>query len=188
MLGFMDEIFPTLQTEYLILNSPSEQDLDDIVSYLNHTSEFSENTLNLPFPYKKENANFWLTMSKHGFENKNAFVFAVREKESGKIIGGIGLHIDAEHCKAEVGYWLAKKFWNRGYVTEALHEIIRFGFQNLNLNKIYATHFIFNPASGRVLQKSGMKQEGILKQEIFKNGEFLDVVRYSILKENFLLN
>ena len=103
------------------------------------------------------------------------------------MIGTIGLHLNKEHQKAELGYWLGKNFWRKGYLTEALKAVLEFGFKELNLNKIYATHFLFNPNSGEVMLKAGMKFEGLQKQEYLQHGEFLDVNRYSLLKQDFKL-
>lgn len=177
--------FPNLITERLILNQPKESDIDDLILLLNQTSEFSENTLSMPFPYKKEDAEFWIKMSENGFKNKDAFVFAIRNKENLKLIGGMGLHGITAHQKAEIGYWIRKDFWKKDIATEALKAVIDFGFRNLNLNKLYASHYPHNPASGKVMQKAGMQYEATLKQEYCKNGKFLDVVRYCLLSQNY---
>ena len=179
------QTFPTLFTERLVLSQPIVSDSEDVVFQMNSTSEISENTLSLPFPYREENAHFWFKMAEDGFANKDAFIFGIREKENLKLIGAIGLHLDIENHKAEVGYWLGKSFWNKGYVSEALQKVLKFGFEELNLNKIYASHFLHNPASGKVLEKNGFVYEGTLYQEIFKNNQFLDIKRYGFLKENF---
>ena len=74
-------------------------------------------------------------------------------------MGLIGIHHwDKANQKAEIGYWLGKEFWNKGYVTEAMAEVLAFGFKVLNLNKMFANFFPHNPASGRVMEKSGMRQ------------------------------
>lgn len=177
--------FPTLSTERLVLSQPTISDVEDVVFQMNSTSEISENTLSLPFPYLEENAHFWFKMAEDGFANKDAFIFGIREKENLKLIGAIGLHIDLGNNKAEVGYWLGKSFWNKGYVSEALQEVIKFGFEDLNLNKIYASHFLHNPASGKVLEKNGFTFEAVLLQEILKNEKYLDIRRYSYLKQNY---
>lgn len=179
------QTFPTLKTERLILNRPTESDLDDIVFYMNSTSQISENTLTIPFPYKEEDAKFWLKIIEEGFEKKDAFIFGIRKKENLKLIGGMGIHLDINNQKAEVGYWLGKDFWNNGYATEALKEVLKFGFEKLNLNKIYASHFPHNPASGKILEKCGMTKEAVLKQEVLKGEIFLDIVRYSCMKQDF---
>lgn len=179
------QTFPTLFTERLILSQPTVSDTEDLVFQMNSTSEISENTLTLPYPYLKQHADFWFQMADYSFKKKEAFVFGIREKENQKLIGGIGLHLDVANNKAEVGYWLGKSFWNNGYATEALQRILKFGFEELLLHKIYASHFLHNPASGKVLEKNGFEFEAILKQEIFKNGAYLDLRRFSILKNSF---
>lgn len=177
--------FPILSTERLILSQPTVSDVEEVVFQMNSTSEISENTLTLPFPYQEENAHFWFKMAEDGFANKDAFIFGIREKENLKLIGAIGLHLDIGNNKAEVGYWLGKSFWNRGYVSEALQKVLQFGFEELNLNKIYASYFLHNPASGKVLEKNGFVFEGTLRQEILKNGKYLDLNKYACLKENY---
>ena len=174
------QTFPTLSTERLVLSQPIVSDLEDVVFQMNSTSEISENTLSLPFPYREENAHFWFKMAEDGFANKDAFIFGIREKENLKLIGAVGLHLDVAHHKAEVGYWLGKSFWNNGYVSEALQAVLKFGFEELKLNKIYASHFHHNPASGKVLEKNGFVFEAELKQEILKNGKYLDLFRYAL--------
>ena len=177
--------FPEIVTERLILNQPTERDREQLLLHLNETSEFSENTLSMPYPYTDKSADFWLHLAKEGFENHDAFIFAIREKENRKLIGGIGLLLVSQHKIAEAGYWIAKPFWNKGYVTEALTALLKFGFLELNLNKIYANFYPHNPASGKVLEKCGMKKEGLLRQEYLKNGEFLDMYRYAILRHEY---
>lgn len=172
--------FPTLSTERLILSQPTVADTEDVVSQMNSTSKISENTLTIPFPYHKEHADFWFQMAEYSFKNNDAFIFGIRKKENLKLIGAIGLHLDLAHNKAEVGYWLGKNFWNKGYISEALKEIVRFGFEELKLNKIYASHFHHNLASGKVLVKNGFTFEAELKQEILKQGTYLDIIRYSV--------
>lgn len=177
--------FPVLETERLVLNQPVEEDLQAIVIHLNETSEFAENTLTMPFPYSENDGRNWLKIIEKGFEEKNAYIFGVRLKNNLKLIGAVGLHLVAEHNKAEIGYWLAKEFWNQGIISEAVEKVIHFGFKELQLNKIYASFYPHNPASGKIMQKCGMRKEGYLPQEILKNGRFLDLTRYSILKTDF---
>jgi RimJ/RimL family protein N-acetyltransferase len=121
-----------------------------------------------------------MKMSWESFENNTGYTFAVRNKE-GQILGAIGLH-DRDDDKAELGYWMGKPFWNKGYITEAATALIDFGFNELQINKIYATYFLDNPASGRIMEKIGMEKEALLKQHLKKDGKYIDVMMYSILK------
>ncbi|GEJ47967.1 GNAT family N-acetyltransferase [Chryseobacterium sp. ON_d1] len=169
--------FPIIETERLILSKLEEKDIPFIVEYLQHRI-YSDLTSNIPYPYTESDARFWLRMSKDAFENNTGYTFGIRNKE-GHIIGAIGLH-DREDDKAELGYWLGIPYWNKGYVTEAAKAIVDFGFNELGFHKIFATHFIHNPASGRIMEKIGMEQEAVLIQEIKKDEEYFDLVRYSI--------
>lgn len=178
--------FPSLETERLIMNRPNEGDTDSLISFLNESAEFSENTLNIPFPYKNSDAEFFLSkIVDEGFADGSNITFAVRLKEDSLFAGVIGLTIFPEHQKAECGYWIAKSFQNKGYVSEALKKIIAFAFEELNLNKIYATYYPHNPASGKVMEKCGMNYEATFEKEIFKKGRFVDLIRFSLLKKEF---
>ncbi|MFL5567923.1 MAG: GNAT family N-acetyltransferase, partial [Gemmatimonadaceae bacterium] len=87
-----------------------------------------------------------------------------------------------EHRRAELGYWIALDCWNRGYATEAAERIIDFGFETLGLHRIEARHFVRNPASGRVMQKLGMQQEGVERDWAIKWNCFETLALYSILE------
>ncbi|WP_223558049.1 GNAT family N-acetyltransferase [Chryseobacterium lathyri] len=171
--------FPAIETERLILSQLKEEDLPFVTEYL-QDKIFSDVTSNIPYPYTGEHARFWMKMSRESFENNTGYTFAVRNKE-GQILGAIGLH-DRDDDKAELGYWMGKPFWNKGYITEAAIALIDFGFNELQINKIYATYFLDNPASGRIMEKIGMEKEALLKQHLKKDGKYIDVMMYSILK------
>ena len=171
--------FPVIETERLILSQLKEEDLPFVTEYL-QDKIFSDVTSNIPYPYTGEHARFWMKMSRESFENNTGYTFAVRNKE-GQILGAIGLH-DRDDDKAELGYWMGKPFWNKGYITEAATALIDFGFNELQINKIYATYFLDNPASGRIMEKIGMEKEALLKQHLKKDGKYIDVMMYSILK------
>ncbi|HKG93136.1 MAG TPA: GNAT family protein [Gemmatimonadaceae bacterium] len=87
----------------------------------------------------------------------------------------------AEHARGELGYWVGAGMWGRGYATEAARAVVSFGFATLGLNRIQARHFLRNPASGRVLQKLGMRCEGMHRQAYRRWGRFEDVAVYAIL-------
>ena len=107
---------------------------------------------------------------------------AIVLKPTQELIGAIGLIIDKKFNRAELGYWVAKEYWNQGYCTEAAKAILEYGFHNLHLHKITAIHITRNPASGKVMEKIGMKQEGIFKEHVIKWNKYEDVVSYGILR------
>ena len=112
--------------------------------------------------------------------------WGIEWKATGQIIGTIGfMWIQRENASAEVGYSLSRAFWNQGIMTEALKELIRYGFRSLNLNRIEAQHETENPASGAVMRKCGMRREGTLRQRLLNKGRFVDVELYAILRRDF---
>ena len=114
--------------------------------------------------------------------------WGIEWKETGRIIGTIGfMWIQRDNAAAEVGYSLSRAYWNRGIMTEALGEILRFGFRSMNLNRIEAQHETENPASGAVMRKCGMQREGLLRQRLLNKGRFVDVELYAILRKDFAI-
>ncbi|WP_010257021.1 GNAT family N-acetyltransferase [Myroides injenensis] len=170
----------TLQTERLTLNLPQANDIPRLIEIMKNPV-YSENTSNIPFPYTRENGEFWVNLAVEGLQHGKQYIFAIRLKDNPMIIGGIGLGIDQTNNRAEMGYWLDDQYWDKGIITEAAKALIQFGFDTLKLHKIFATHFTHNSASGRVMQKIGMKQEAILKEHLFKNGNYLDLISYAII-------
>ena len=109
--------------------------------------------------------------------------FAITLRDSGRMIGTIGfMWINTDYKSAEVGYSLSRDYWNQGIMTEALREVVRFGFEELGLNRIEAQHETSNPASGKVMAHVGMQYEGILRQRIKNKGRYVDVALYAILR------
>lgn len=106
-------------------------------------------------------------------------------KDSPEVIGCIGLKIETKYQHAELGYWIGEPFWNKGYITEALGTLLAHGFNVLGLHKIFAHHMLENAGSGKVMIKNGMKQEGILKEHILKNGKFQTLIVYGILADEY---
>ena len=90
-----------------------------------------------------------------------------------------------ENRSAEVGYSLSRAYWNRGLMTEALREMLRFCFDTLCLNRVEAQYETDNPASGAVMRHAGMRREGLLRQRIYNKGRYVDVELYAILRSDY---
>jgi RimJ/RimL family protein N-acetyltransferase len=110
---------------------------------------------------------------------------AITLRTDGKQIGGVGLRIEQQHGHAELGYWLGVPYWGQGYATEAAREMLRYGFEELRLHRIFATHFKHNAASGGILKKVGMMYEGCQREHLLKWGEFVDSELYGILRREW---
>ena len=93
--------------------------------------------------------------------------------------------IDREHLQGELSFWLAVDAWGQGYMSEVVQAAVRYGFECLSLNRLYAYHMLRNPASGRVLEKNGFKHEGLLRQRVRKWGQLEDVVLCAILQQEW---
>jgi len=178
----MNEIL--LETQRLLLRPFREADIPEIVQLLNDPA-IAKTTLNIPYPYNEEKAREWLDFQQQGWESGQEHTFAITRQEDGRLLGAISIRANARHKKAEIGYWIGSPYWGQGYATEAARAIIRYGFETLDLNRIYALHFSENPASGRVMQKAGMQFEGVLRQDVLKDDQFRDHVVYAILREDW---
>lgn len=166
-----------IATERLLLRSFTAADAPAVQS-LASAYEIAESTLLIPHPYPEGAAAEWI--AKQG-TSPNHHVFAITLRDSGEVIGAIGMDLTPEHDRGEIGYWIGVPYWNRGYVTEAARAVVGWGFESLGLNRVIAQHFTRNPASGRVMQKIGMKHEGSLRQHDKKWGVYVDVEVYGIL-------
>src|SRR2546430_6629313 len=158
-----------LASPRLLLRPFALEDAAVLQSLIN-TREIALNTLRIPFPYPDGEAERWI--SSHEEKQKHDHVFAVTLRNDADLIGCVGLHVKAENDNGEIGYWIGVPYWGSGYATEAAGVVLRYGFETLSLNRIYAMHFARNPASGRVLQKLGMRHEGTLRQHVKKWDEY----------------
>ena len=147
--------------------------------------EVALNTLRIPHPYPEEEAERWIA-SHAEMRARGDYPFAITLRAGGELVGTVGLHVKRDHDHAELGYWIGVPYWGRGYATEAAAAIVRFGFETLSLNRIMAMHFSRNPASGRVLQKIGMRHEGTFRQHFRKWDEYVDLECYGLLRSDVL--
>jgi [ribosomal protein S5]-alanine N-acetyltransferase len=168
-----------LETDRFILRPPLKKDIPTIVKELNQKA-ISDTTLHIPYPYSKKDAMIWVTKNKQEIVKGSSYTFAIIHKKTNQMIGAIGLHLNDEHNRAEVGYWIAVSHWNKGVATEALIRILEFGFDKVGINKIFATHLVDNPSSGRVMLKAGMIREGKLNEHYRKGEEYITVIQYGM--------
>ena len=109
-------------------------------------------------------------------------------KQNNKLIGTIGFHNRSiEHARAEIGYALSSDFWNNGIMTEALNEVMHFGFGVMNLNRVEAKCVAENTASEKVIIKCGMTYEGTLREYHKKQDIYQNLKTYSLLRSQYLL-
>jgi [ribosomal protein S5]-alanine N-acetyltransferase len=172
---------PRLTTARLVLRPFSLSDAADVQRLAGDRS-VADTTLRIPHPYLDGAAEEWIATHVPGFEAGTLADFAITLRSSGELLGTIGLIIECSADRAELGYWIGAGSRNLGYCTEAGHAVIDYGFRSLDLNKITAHHFKRNPASGRVLQKLGMRREGEQAQQVKKWDRYEDIVLYGLLR------
>lgn len=139
--------------------------------------------MSIPHPYEDGVAGKWIVDQQASFEADKTIDFAIILRDGGELVGSVGLKgIHKEWKSAEVGYWIGKEYWNKGYATEAARAVVGYGFEVMDLNRVHAHHMMRNPASGKVMAKLGMTQEGVSRQCLLKWGEYEDVGLWAVLK------
>lgn len=152
-------------------------DLDSLVKYANNINIAKNMADVFPHPYTPELGIAFINMTA---KNTPPNILAIEVE--GEAAGGIGLHpqTDIYRKNAEMGYWLAEPFWGKGIMSQAVKQMIQYGFENLDINRIYARPFGPNTGSQKVLEKAGFTLDARLEKTFYKNGEFLDELIYSV--------
>jgi RimJ/RimL family protein N-acetyltransferase len=171
---------PTLRAGRLLLRPFTPVD-GPVVRRLAGAPEVADTTLTIPHPYPDGAAEDWIATHAADWEARRALHLAIVDEEHG-LLGAIGLVLAMDHLRGELGYWVGVPYWGRGIATQAARAVIRFAFEELGLERVYAMHFARNPASGRVLVKAGMRHEGRLHRHVRKGGRFEDAVLYAVLR------
>lgn len=117
------------------------------------------------------------------YEKGDYFNWAIELKEAGKAIGNISVvSLREDIAAAEIGYCMCRAYWGQGIMPEALKAVMDFLFDEVGMNRVAAKHDVKNPKSGRVMEKAGMKTEGILRQSGINNQGIYDEVWHSMIK------
>ncbi|WP_390621175.1 GNAT family N-acetyltransferase [Bacillus testis] len=122
------------------------------------------------------------------FKKRGAIRWGLVLKESGNLIGTIGLNaLQVSSKKANVGYEIHPYYWRKGLTMEALQEIMRYAFERLGLVRLGAVTFVQNQASNQLLLKAGFQREGILRSYLYQNERNHDAYSFSILEHEWRL-
>ena len=159
------------------------QDAPAIAVYANNRKIWQNLRDAFPHPYGLQDAEDFLSLV-FKQEPRTYFAIASDEEAIGSI--GIGLGIDVHRYTAEMGFWLAEPFWNKGIMTQAVSRFTEYAFDKFKLHRIYAEPYVTNPASARVLEKADYKLEGTLLANVFKDGRVLDQHLYARISPDLL--
>ena len=175
---------PILETERLILRKVTLEDIQDMYLYGSDEEVSKYVTWNTHETIADTKGFVEFVLNK--YENKQVSPWGIECKENGKFIGTIDfVWWQPNNKTAEIGYVISKDYWGKGLTSEVAKEIIKFGFEKMDLVRIQARCDVENIGSARVMEKAGMSFEGIIRKGIFVKGMHRDLKMYSILKEEF---
>jgi len=154
-------------------------DASSIVKYANNKKIWVNLRDGFPHPFQLSEAETFL--SKVAQQNPRTSFAIADDKEA---IGSIGLMLgkDVHRFTAEMGYWLAEPFWDKGIMSKVVIRFTEFAFKKFALNRIFAEPYIKNTVSVRVLEKAGFVFEGKLQASVFKDGKVLDQFLYAKIR------
>lgn len=175
--------FPVLETERLLLRQMKKEDLQDVYDYASdpELTPFLTWEAHETLADSEAFMEFLFAQYEKGVRGAWAIVW----KEEDRVIGTIDLAWNPKHYSAELAYVLSREYWRKGIGTEAAKAVLRFGFEELGLERIYARCHPDNTASYRLMEKIGMTYEGTLRKSMQRKGKQEDLKMYSILKEEF---
>jgi len=186
------EPFPTLRTDRLVLREFAMADAPGL-HRLAQVREVARTMLHHPYPYEEGMAEEWIRGLRTMFDAGNGTTFAVVLREGAALAGRVSLYTRAsdgtavlgEEGTGLLGFWLGVEYWNRGYATEAVSEVVRHGFEERGLRRIRANRFGSNAASGRVLRKVGVSHAGTRQGYYEKWGKAEDREKYVLLARDW---
>lgn len=171
-----------LRTERLILRPWRRGDEAALVCEANDMEVWRTVRDRFPHPYTTADAERWIDFTLAQPEPPRDFAIVY----DGAPIGGVGFQLkeDVHRCTSEIGYWLGRAWWGRGFATEAVRRIVPYAFESYTcLTRLEAHAFASNPASARVLEKAGFAQEARLHRAVIKQGMVQDELVYALLRE-----
>ena len=178
------DVMPYLETERLVLRKMEMRDAPDMYEY-SRDPQVAKHVLweaHTSVSDTKAYIRYMLRKYRAGEPSS----WCIVEKSTDKVVGTIGyMWYQKDNSSAEVGYSLARRCWNRGYMTEALRAVLDYTFRELGFNRVEAQHEIDNGASGAVMRKCGMQKEGTLRQRLYNKGRYVDVELYAILRREY---
>jgi ribosomal-protein-alanine N-acetyltransferase len=177
--------FPQLGTERLLLRELRPDDAESLFAVLGdeQVTKFYDDEVLRNIAQAKEQIEAWAA----GFRARRCIRWGIAPRKSGQIVGTCGYYgFHSWHKRAGIGYELARSFWKQGIMTEALGEIIQFGFEKIGLNRIEAVVMPDNEGSIRLLGGLGFRQEGVLREyENWGDKGCIDLTMFSLLRREY---
>ena len=168
--------------EKIKLRAYKESDIEDSYALIENFEIKSMLNKAIIFPYSlDEQKEFVKSTTK-----KPCYEFAIELVETGEYIGGCGIaECDTTSQTATIGIWLGLEYQGRGLGQDALRTLCKFVFDEMNIRKIKLEHFSFNEKGKNCYTKLGFKEEGILREELFRAGKFHDIHLMGMFRDEF---
>lgn len=175
----------SLETNHLIIRNWTSNDYDDAHEYAS-CAEVSKLMDWGPNSLRETKVFVDTAINTAKLKPRRLYELAIELKSESKVVGGIGLAInDPQYSTAMLGYALNKNYWRKGIASEASIELLKFGFNKLDLHRIYATTDTENIGSQKVLEKCGLRKEGHMVEDSHIKGRWRDTFYYGILKREW---
>lgn len=180
----MENKFPILETNRLVLREITPEDAESIFNYLSDKEVMKYYGLE---PFQSVNdALDEISWYQSIRENNTGIRWGITLKGKDEVIGSCGfLNIIPQHYRSDIGFELSKDYWGQGIAQESIEAIIKYGFEQLNLQRIQALIEPPNEASQKLVERQGFIKEGLLRNYEFTSGKFDNLYMYSLLKEDF---
>jgi len=176
---------PIVETSRFLLRPLEKADIPAVQKSAGER-KISDTMISIPYPYPAGEAERYVTRQLAEHEAGRVVTYIIEDKAIDRFCGLVEIReIDHEHMQAELSFWLGVDAWGQGCMSEILQPVVRYSFKGLGLNRLYAYSMLRNPASGRVLEKNGFKQEGLLRQRVRKWNKFEDVALWAILQQEW---
>jgi RimJ/RimL family protein N-acetyltransferase len=177
----------TIQVDRILLRPFERHDIDDFIAVAGQHA-IADSIIRIPQPCTEEVAESLIEAHQREFKNGRGYHFAITKADDpARMIGYAALsNLMLDNAEAELSFWVGKEYSHQGFVTESARALLSFGFTTLNLNRITAYHKACNTIAAKVMNRLGMKREGVLRQKYNKHGVFYDIAIWSILSEDWL--
>jgi ribosomal-protein-alanine N-acetyltransferase len=186
---FIDDAFPEfprLATERLVLRPIEPDDADAILAL--YGDDAVAQYLDIDTIRTLDEARLLIRLSNNRFQDGLGIRWAIALRDQPRLIGTCGYNtFDHESRRSEIGYDLARAYWRRGIMSEALGAVLRYGFTTLDLHRVEATVAPENIASRRLLEHLGFREEGLLRQRSFYRGRYVDDMYFGLLRAEYQL-
>lgn len=163
----------------------TEMNEDDATKLHEYSKEPKLNEYSGPYKASEsiEKALEYIQNSKKNIAEKKSYILGIYEKSTDELVGTVGFFdLDDENKNGEIGFWVAKIYWNKGYMTEAIKIMTNYIFKELKYHRIFAHFHELNKAVGRILSKVGYEKEGELKEALkSEEGKYYNDIIYGIV-------